>query len=241
MDIFELFREEMAKQEERDKQNYPYGKLDYVQMGNNPNLYYAVIPEDPPISLDKFFGLSVGRVYSLKDIHVKLPKIQREVELNYLVASSNQVVGKVIKGQKKVQIAWQEWEKLYIDGEPQFRAKNWISPGADSVPDVEPILIDLESESIRSLPSIGTFDHPTNLSDIALALLSTMLEHQVNGDKIIQGLKGKAESRFIDEDFTKFKLVPNYLGGWIIRGNTGATLTTSEFVEFVDRATESRL
>lgn len=241
MDIFELFQEEKARQEERDKMNYPYGKLDYVQMGDNPNLYYAVIPEDQPVSLDEMFDQPVGDVYSLRDIRIKMPKIQREVELNYLVASSNQIVGKVIRGQKKVQIAWQEWEKIYIDGEPQFRAKNWISPGADSVPDVEPILIDLESESVRSLPSIGTFDHPINLSDIALALLSTMLEHQVKGDQIIQGLKGKADSRFIDEDFTKFKLVPNYLGGWIIRGDTGSTLTTSEFVEFVDRATKSRL
>lgn len=241
MDIFELLREEKVRQEERDKQNYPYGKLDYVQMGNDPNLYYAVIPDEPPIILDNIFEQPVGDVYSLKDIRIKLPKIQREIELNYLVPSSNQIVGKVVKGQKKVQIAWQQWEKIYIDGEPQFRAKNWISPGADSVPDVEPILIDLESESIRSLPSIGTFGHPIILSDIALALLSTMLEHQVKGDQIIQGLKGKAESRFIDEDFTKFKLVPNYLGGWIIRENTGSTLTTSEFVEFVDRAAKSRL
>lgn len=241
MDIFDLFHEEMEKQEERDKINYPYGKLDYVQMGDNPNLYFAVIPEDSPITIDNMLDQPVDNVYSLKDIRVKLPKVQREVELNYLVPSSNQIVGRVIRGTKKVQIAWQEWEKIYIDGEPQFRAKNWISPGADSVPDVEPILIDLESESIRSLPSIGAFDHPVIISDIALALLSTMLEHQVKGDMIIQGLKSKADSRFIDEDFTKFKLVPNYLGGWIIRGDTGATLTTSEFVEFVDRAAKSRL
>ena len=241
MDMFDLFEEEKARREESDRINYPYGKLDYIQMGHNPNLYYAVVPEESPVNLDNILEYPVGDVYSLRDIRIKLPKVQREIELNYLIPSSNQIVGKVIRGNKKVQIAWQEWEKIYIDGEPQFRAKNWISPGADSVPDVEPILIDLESESIRALPSIGTFDHPANLSDIALALLSTMLEHQVKGDQIIQGLKGKAESRYIDEDFTKFKLVPNYLGGWIIRGDAGSTLTTSEFVEFVDRATKSRL
>lgn len=241
MDVYELFEEGIRTKQERTKYDGPYGDLDYIQVGNNKNLYYAVIPEDEPIPLDDTFDNPVGNVFSLKDIRIKWPKIQREIELNYLIPSTNQIVGKVVRGQKKVQIAWQEWEKIYIHDEPEFRAKNWISSGADSVPDVQPILIDLKFESIRALPTVGVFDHPISLSDVALATLSAMLERQVKGDQIIQGLKGTTDLIDIDEDFTKFKLVQNYLGGWIIQGDTGSRLTTSEFVEFIDQAVKSRL
>lgn len=241
MDIFEEFHEMEREQGKREALNFPYGKLDYVQMGDDPNLYYAVIPEEQSVSLWDIFEYPAGGVLSLQDVRIYLPKIRREVELRYLLTLPNQVVGRVIKGQKKVQIAWQQWEKIYIEGEPQFRSKNWIAPGADSVPDVEPIVIDLDSETIRVLPRDVHCSDITIASDVAIAVISAMLEHQVNGDAIIKGLKSKADARFIDEDFTKFKLTPNYLGGWIIRGECNSTLTTSEFVEYVDRAVKSRL
>lgn len=241
MDIFDLVNEDRRKQEERDKYNYPYGKLDYNQMADDPNLYWAILPEDIPTSLDNLIEVPVGNVLLLKNVHIMFPKIRKEIELIALIPSSNQIVANVVRGRKPVKVAWQQWEKIYINSEPVCRSKNWIGDGADSVPDLQPILIDLESENARYLDKRVEFTNVSELSDLALAVLLAMLEHNVKGAELIKGLKSKAESMYIDRDFTKFKIDANYLGGWIIKGETGSTLTTSEFVEFVDREAKSRL
>jgi hypothetical protein len=229
------WQEELKRQEEQHKLNYPYGDLDYQNVPGNVNLYWAPLPESQTVKrVDNVFD-GIYTVYDTLGVRTKIPTMSRDVELLYFVPKDNTVVARETVGREKTKVAWQEWEKRYINGEPVFRTRNWIADGPDDQPKYQYLLIDLTTEEVVNVDYCPEYVQLSNLSENGLLLLTTFLSHRASGDEIIKGLNALAKRRGIDT-FNQFKITSCHLGGWLISGNLGSNITISDFIEYVERA-----
>lgn len=231
MELYELERRELAK---KDEQNFPYGKLDYVQVPGDPNLYCAEMPQPEPISLGKMLDWFIIDVHSLEHQHVNNPELGGKIILDYLV-DGHVVVARREDGERPNKIAWQRWcRKKNSDGEFEFYTENSIANGPKMVQHYTTLLIDLDDFTIRSRPDFATYDNPAHLSSVAQSFVKALLSHHVKGDQIVQGLRSKL-SDFDTNPIKDLKIYQEYLGGWNFRlnGNKVSAFTIINEIESI--------
>ena len=233
-DIMELYEQERRELAKKEEQNYPYGKLDYIQVQGDPNLYYAIIPEPDPTPLDEMFDHFLTSVHSLEHQHINNPDLGGKLILDYLV-DGHIIVARREDGERPIKVAWQRWYRnSKPNGEYEFGSDNSIANGPKMVMHYTTLFIDLDNFEVQSFPEIAIYKHPTHLSDIARALVRALLSHHVKGDQIVQGLRSKLTA-FNTDQFKSLRIYQEYLGGWNIQldGSKISAFTLINLVESV--------
>lgn len=212
-DIIELYELDRRKLAEKDKQNYPYGKLDYVQVEGDPNLYCAEMPQPEPISLNKMLDWFITSVHSLGHQHINNPELGGRLILDYLV-DGKVVVARREDGERPNKVAWQRWcRKQNSNGEFEFYTENSIANGPKMIMHYTTLFIDLDNLTVKSCPDYATYENPTHLSEVSQLLVKTLLSHNVKGDQVVQGLRSKLLA-FNANQVDSLKIYREYLGGW---------------------------
>lgn len=236
-DIMELYEQERRELARKEEQNYPYGKLDYIQVQGDPNLYYAVIPEPEPTPLNEMFDHFLTTVHSLEQQHGNNPELGGNLILDYLV-DGHIVVARREDGERPIKVAWQRWCRTSKqNGEYDFHSENSIANGPKMVMHYTTLLIDLDNFERRSFPEIAIYEDPTHLSDVARALVRALLSHHVKGDQIVQGLRSKLAG-FNTNQIGGLKIYQEYLGGWNIKLE-GSKISVFTLINLVESAVSS--
>lgn len=234
MDIMAVYREELKKHKEFEKTNYPFGKLDYIADPDNSNLYFAYLPKPKPKLQESVNGKALGIVYSLGDMQIQGPKSLGQLILHSMLPLHNLILASIVRGRQREKIAWQEWTKKYINSEPQYVSRNWIADGVREETILECGLLNLGTELWVAVDPAIYYPITENLSEVGLMLLKNLLSHQVDGDKVIKGLKSLAVSSTLDLCAGSYKLTENYLGPWIVHHKDLGKVTLSQMVEDVN-------
>lgn len=186
--VSEALANEIRLIETEEGTNSPFGKLDYRQSETDKNLYWARFPEPPPLFIDNVLDYALGRVFDLEGFRIQSRGLNKEIILIALMPQTNELIAEIPTRTRAEKIAWQQWEKRYINNEPIFRTSNWIADGSRQIQEVETVLFNLDAETVKPIPSRVKVRQTGRLSDVATALLHALLTRQVEGEKIIQGL-----------------------------------------------------